>query len=843
MAGQEFGHREGPAPAQLHYTSAPSGSEDSGPRFTAVGAEVPPGVLREAERLLGYEPPPDSPQQPDAEQLKRFPTVFSFSELADGGRLLSRSVCTGTDWAGGPVSFHTHALLLLAGNRLPDGVLPISTWESPRWAESTPPDGRPEPVDRVEPSGLLRKEALVAFAVSRAGRLAPFFADLRAVAADPGAGQIVVVEHDSADVARWIALACTVLPREQAHRLTFTTYTRDPRQAHQQLVGVLPSSEPVADDERYRVHNCTGRQPSRPVTNTWAEVCARVWRAGRPDLFDNDPADLGPLAVAALVAGIDLRTDARAAAASWAAEQVGALPDDTLTALVAGLCGGPVPHLGSPSATLPGEAEQVALAALLARLDGCVTAAVSAPLAARVLASAVLARGPVPALRAGSLTARAHDDLARDLAPSLRAGIADTAEPAAGRPLALLRAADLLNVDCQDELPQLAERLAREWVDSSTPSPSGGDTKPSPEPAEIRPGGEPSAVGCPPALLDAVHTHPGLRVALFGSLDTLAAAEPAPVARVLKGSGLPLDLQQSGFPHLRMCVAPDGSDDRLDRFHGLLRTAGVSPHADPSVLRTALRLTWPGGELPTGAEASLLLKELGSDTHRTAGTRELLIEAALAAPPDDPGIPTLATDLLRCFTTELGPGRRTALLLLEFTGLLGTASEGEEWVGRVLDLTAGAAADPVPDTVAERAFQTLAWRLLEGTAPENELYSLARSAEPRLLAAYEGAGRSERVGDRLRSEPAYAADRFCDWSAFPGTYPAWDETRTALLAKVLRPAVRALSVADQSAVEAALDRAGRGKLDAFRAWNRPGALGRLAGRLSGRGRRAEQPGA
>ncbi|MFG2372697.1 GTPase-associated protein 1-related protein [Streptomyces sp. NPDC048504] len=842
MAGREFGHREGPVPAQLHYASGPSGSEDAGPRFTAVGAEVPPGVLREAERLLGYEPPPDSPRQPDAEQLKSFPTVFGFSELADGGRLLSRSVCTGTDWAGGPVSFHTHAVLLPAGTRLPDGVLPISTWESPRWAESTPPDGRPDPVDRVEPSGLLRKEALVPFAVSRAGRLAAFFADLRVVAADPGAGQIVVVEHDSADVARWIALACTVLPREQAHRLTFTTYTHDPRQARQQLVGALPSSEPVADDERYRVHNCTGRPPSGPVADTWAEVCARVWCAGRPDLFHNDPEDLGPLAVSALVEGIDLRTDARAAAASWAAEQVDALPDDRLAALVAGLCGGPVPHLGSSSAALPGEAEQVALAALLARLDGRVTAAVSAPLAARVLASAVLAHGPVPALRAGSLTARDRDDLARDLAPSLRAGVADTHEPAVGRPLALLRAADLLDVDCQDQLPELAERLARELVGAPAASSSGGGTKPSPEPAERRPGGEPPAVGCPPALLDAVHTHPGLRVALFGSLDALAMAEPASVARALKGSGLPLDVQQSGFPHLRMCVAPAGPEDRLDRFHGLLRTAGVSPLADPTVLHTALRLTWPGGELPTGREASLLLRKLGSDTHRAAGTRESLIEAALAAPPDDSGIPALATDLLRCFSMELGPTRRTALLLLEFTGALGTATEGEEWVARVLSLTADAA-EPLPETVLERAFEALAWRLLEGTAPENELYALARSAEPRLLAAYERAARSERVGERLRTGPAYVAARFCDWSAFPGTHPAWDETRTALLAKVLRPVVRALPAEDQGEVEAALDRAGRGKLDAFRAWNRPGALGRLAGRLSGRRRRAEQPGA
>ena len=851
MAGREFGHREGPVPAQLHYTSVPPGSEGSGSPFTVVGADVPHGVLREAERLVGYEAPRDSPERPDAEQLKGFPKAFSFSELADGGRLLSRTVCTGSNGRPGAFAFHAHAFLLPAGTRLPDGVLPISTWESPRWAESTPPDGRPEPVHRVEPSGLLRKEALTAFAQSRGGWLAPFFADLRAVAADPGAGQIVVVEHDSADVARWIALACTVLPRELAHRLTFTTYTRRPQEARQQVVGALPSSESVAHDPRYRVHDCTAQPPSGPVADTWAELCARIWRAGRPEVFGNAPEELGALAVTALTSGIDLRTDARAAAASWAAEQAGTLPDDMLTALVAGLCGGPVPHLGSRSATLPGEAEQAALAALLTRLDGRVPASVSGPLAARVLASAVLARGPVPALRAGSLTARAHDDLARDLAPALRAGIADTAEPATGRPLALLRAADLLDVDCQDQLPELAERLARELVDTSTVDgtttpPTSGDTKPSPEPTGTPQDGEPPADGCPAALLDAVHTHPGLRVALFGSLDTLASTEPAAAARVLRGSGLPLGLQQSGFPHLRMCaapaVAPAESDDRLDRFHGLLRTAGVSPHADPTVLRTALRLTWSGAELPTGQEASLLLKELGSDSHRAAGTRELLIEAALTARPDDRAAPALATDLLRCFTTELRPGQRTALRLLEFTGLLGTANEGEEWVARVLSLKAGSA-EPIPETVVERAFEALAWRLLEGQAPANELYALARSAEPRLLAAYERAGRSDRVGERLRTGPAYVAARFCDWSAFPGTDPTWDETRTALLAKVLRPIVRALPTEDQGEVEAALDRAGRGKLDAFRAWNRPGALGRLAGRLSGRGRRAEQPGA
>ena len=976
--------------AQLHYTSAPPGPDGSGFRFTAVSAGVPQGLLREAEQLIGYEPPRDFPARPEAEQLKSFPKAFSFSELSDGGRLLSRSVYTGADYSGRWGNFHAHALHLPPGTRLPDGALPITAWESPRWADTTPPDGRPVPIDRFEPSGLLRRDSLIAFAVSRSDRLAAFFADLRALTQDPDtAAQLVLVEHDSADVAQWIALACAVLPREQAHRLTFTTYTRRPQQARQQIIGVLPSSEPVTHDHRYRVHDCTtGPAPQRATgADAWAEICARIWCAGRPDLFRDTAAETGPLAVAALVAGVELGTAGRTAAARWAVDHSGTLADDTLTALVGALCEAgeagsarDAGRTGSGSGThtgdsdTPADGEQAALAALLARLEGRLPSVVTAPLAARVLVSAVRERGPMPALRAGSLTAEAQARLARDLAPALRAGIADEREPATGRPLALLRIADLLDIDCQDLLPELAGRLARGLVAepsagvgggagnysagygatdsagygeggspvdgegrspaygegrsladgagrgssggvdrhpadawwsqapadglSRTPADGSGRTSadssgrhsadraghtsdtgtggppddawwshapsdsPDRTPADAAGGTRPDLHGrtpagsppahppspCPPALLDAVHEHPALRIALFGALNALAAADPPRAARRLAGVGLPVD-RETAFPHLRMCVMagetggkPGGGTggDRLGRFHGVLRTAGVSPHADTAVLRTALGLVW-SGELPTGQEGSLLLNQLGSDIHRAAGTRAILIDAALAAPPDDPDVPVFAADLLRCFPTELRPGQRAALLLLEFAGLLGTDGEGEDWVGRALALRDGAA-EPVPEPVMERVFDALARRLVLGPGPESELYPLARTAEPRLLAAYERVGRSDGVGDRLRTVPSYAAACFSAWSAFAGTRPGWDETRTALLTKVLRPIVRALPAEDVTAIEEALGRMGRGRLDAFRTWNRPGALGRLAGRLSGRGRRGtDQP--
>ncbi|MFF7124595.1 GTPase-associated protein 1-related protein [Streptomyces sp. NPDC008240] len=857
--------------AQLHYTSAPPGPDGSGFRFTAVSPGVPQTLLREAEQLIGYEPPRDLPARPDAEQLKSFPKAFSCSELSDGGRLLSRSVYTGADYSGRWGNFHAHALHLPPGVRLPDGALPITAWESPRWADATPPEGRPVPVDRFEPSGLLRRDGLVAFARSRGDRLAAFFADLRALTEETDTRQIVLVEHDSADVAQWIALACTVLPRERAHRLTFTTYTRRPQQARQQIVGALPSSEPVGHDHRFRVHDCTAGADGEPLQDPWAEVCARVWAAGRPELFRDSSGELGPLAVAALVQGIGLRGDARAAAARWAADHAFTLPPETLPALIAALAGGNAEDPGgqgtrySPTGT-PLDDEPAALAALAVRLDGQVPTAVSAPLAARVLATAVLGRGPVPPLVAGSLTPALRAELARDLAPALRQGIADPAEPAAGRPLALLRVADLLDVDCTEALPEFAGRIARDLVNERTGEPTAGEPgaeEPAVEgraaegQAVVKPTAEESprdGQGVPPALFDAVHGHPALRTALFGALDALAAADPPGAADRLAGSGLPVSLD-SGFPHLRMCVQADGArragGDRRRRFHEVLRTAGVSPHAEPAVLRTAFLLMWPDG-LPTGEEASLLLSELGSDAHRLAGTRDLLVRAALAAPADDPAVPVLAADLLRCFTTELRPAHRAPLLLLEYAGLLDADQDVEGWVEQVRRLRDGAAG-PAPEPVTQRVYDAVARRLLavpargseacagpRPTASESELYALARSGDPGLLAAYERVARGDRVGERLRTVPSYVAACFGDWSAYPQTHPAWEAVRTTLLAKVLRPVVRALPDEDRGAVEEALRRTGRGRLDAYHAWNRPGALGRLAGRLTGRGRREER---
>ncbi|MFE4368124.1 GTPase-associated protein 1-related protein [Streptomyces sp. NPDC056835] len=806
--------------AQLHYTSAPQGpdgpagpAEPDGPggtngpngpgsRFTAITPGIPRSLLKEAEPLLGYEPPRDAPEHPGPAELAAFPQAFSHSLLSDGTRLLARAVRTGADGSGGPAGSHTHAVLLPGDAGLPGGGLPISAWNSSRWALAAPADGSPAQLEALPPSGLLGREALVGFAASRGPWLPGFLASLRELTEEASgprdtdqAARIVLVERDSSDVALWIALACAVLPRDHAERLTFTTYTRRPRDARQLIVGVLPGDAPEPDgrDHRCRVHDCTAPVPAAYTpTDIWAGIAARVWLGRAPELFAEAAAlpggvfSPGALAVVALCADLTPGPDGRTAAAGWAHTHARALGDARLRRLVEAF------QAGAEDRTT---AEFAALTRLFTALPE-------------------------------DLGQR----LATGLAPELRAGVADSG-PGITRPVELLRVADALGVDCTDLLPGLAHRLAHSLL-GPVRSVSAG----TPDPLTV----------LKDVLEDVLEEHFELRTALLSALDALAAEDPPAAVRLLGRTPLALTGVQA-LPHLRMCAgapwAPAaGGGDGLAALHAALRACGVSPFTDPLVLRTAVQLVWDGGA-PAPGEARRLLSETGSDAHRAAGTWRTLVRAALDGPADtapdthdvnDADAAALAHDLLRCFPDELEPRVRGALLFLEFAGEIGAGRAGPPWTERVLALRAEA--EPVEPALLARVFGILARRLLSEDRPEGELYALIHRGEPELLSTYATAAQEERVRDRLRTAPAYAADCFIAWSSLPGANRAWDTTRTSLLDKVLRPVVRALSDEDTASVERVLERAGVHRAEEFRAWNRPGALSRLSRRFGGRGR-------
>ncbi|MEV7684190.1 GTPase-associated protein 1-related protein [Streptomyces sp. NPDC088341] len=820
--------------AQLHCTSAVPDADGSpapgGPgfRFTAVTPGVPEPLLKEAEQLLAYEPPAGAPLRATAAELTSFPQSLSYSVLSDGSRLLARTVYAGADFTGVWGTYHAHAVHLPPDAALFTGAPPISAWDSPQWVAGTPDGGVLPPLDRPPSSRGFDRRELVSFAASRATWLARFFAAVHALAEEETAPRLVLVERNSADVARWIALAAAVLPGASAHRLTFTTYTRRPERAGQQIIGVLPDDarELAGLDHRYRVIDCTAPRQTgaagqdTPVVDVWAEIAADIWLGRDPELFaeaatlPGGPFAPGPLAVAALCAGVAPGTNGRTAAAVWAYEHANALDGQRLDQLAEALTAPAVDR---------GAAETAALARLFTVLGDRAPARTTAPLAALVLAEAV--RNPaagleLPALHIVSLPEDLKRSLADQLAPELRAGIAegDGADPTApagtSRAAELLRVAELLGVDCADLLPALAHRLSRALT------------------------ADPVSVYTP-AVRTALEEYFDLRTALLSELDGLAADDPPAAARLFGRIDLPLTEVQA-IPHLRMCAEMAGSavavpvdGSRVTVLRSVLRACGVSPFADPLVLRTAARLVWADGA-PTPGEARLLLAETGSDAHRTAGTWQTLVRAALEGPGDSPDSPALAHDLLRGFREELEPRVRSALQLLEYAGDLTAGRAGPGWTDRALTLRA--MAEPVEPGVLDQAFGALCRQLISEKRPEGELYALVHCGDADLTDAYRRAAQDDLVRERLRTVPAFAAHCFTTWTALPGANKTWDQTRTALLDKVLRPAVRALSAGDVAAVERCLERTDGRKVEEFRTWNKPGALGRLGFRFGGRSR-------
>ncbi|MFD7863776.1 GTPase-associated protein 1-related protein [Streptomyces sp. NPDC057682] len=804
--------------AQLHYTSAADGEGPVSGRFSAVDAEIPASVLSEAEALLAYEPPAGAESGLSDAALRALPEAYSFSALADGGHLLARTVAVRGGAAAG-TGFHAHAVHLPPGGRLPGGTLPITACRSARWAAATPERGAPGPLTGAAAGRAGDREGLNDFAVSRGPWLAGVLADLRRLCRDEGAGRIVLVEPQSADVARWIALACVALPADAAERLTFTTYTRHPLTAPQRVVGVLPQDGDGLTGPELYVHRCAGARPEGPVTDAWAETAARIWRGRAPGLFreaaalPGEPFAAGPLAVTALCAGIALGPGGRAAAAAWAAERPYALDDKRTRQLVEALTAPGVDDRTGPEFDAAGR--------LFAALDGRSPATTTAPLAAMLVTEAV--RGGNASVELPGRSAFGGPEgaaVASVLGPEILTELGGAGVGLdVARTVQLLRVARLLDVDCAELLPSVVRRLAPALLS--------------------RTGGEPAWA---PALLELMDEQFDVRTALLGALDRIAPQDPSAVERLLGRVPLPFTGTQS-LPHLRMCAqGPEAKagcgDDRVGAMHRVLRAGGLSPFAEPLVLRTAVGLVWEEGA-PTAGEARLLLEAATSDAHRTAGTWAHLVAAALGAPEGDEEAPVLAHDVLRAFPQEIGDRERGALLLLEFAGELRADTAAPEWAERVLGLRRDA--EPVEPQVLGHAFGALAARLLVPDRPEAELYALVHSGDADLVAAYDRAARTPGVRARLTAEPSYAADCFTVWTAHPHAGAAWSRTSAALLEEVLRPVVRALPAERVAAVEEAVARSGSsGRADAFRDWNRRGrrTLGQLGRRIAGRVRRA-----
>ncbi|MEO3974605.1 GTPase-associated protein 1-related protein [Streptomyces sp. CAU 1734] len=754
---------------QLHHVS-----DASGPRFTSVDPRIPAGLLPEIGELLGCEPPRETPGRPAPGEL---PAALGHATLSDGSRLLCHTVHTEGH------GFHAHALWLPADDSLPAGLLPVELWGSPHWSARTPQHRAPDPLTEPVPGRRINRAGLTAFAGARAELLPGFLADVRALFTDPAAPRLILAERDTHDTIQWIALAAAALPRKDAERLTFISYTRHPGRAPHHLVGTLPDTAAGTGTGRHRIHGAAGPPPAAPADDLWARVAARIWLAGEPRLFSaarrlpgehenpdpgtgprppRDPYDPARLAVLAATTGVPLDSAGRAAAARWARRHGHGRGAEFWTPLLAGLAEG-----GDPRS--PGE--WLALAAVADRI----------------------AAGPAGAL-----------------ADELLAALAAVATAPPALVLALLDLAAALSVETMGIHPLLADRVTAALLEAAA----------GPEPA-------------PPAPIAAVlDRRPELRAPVLAELDRAAAEAPGGPARVAAAvrAALPAaDLAPT--PHLHLGEAAGlrhVPGDPVRTFHTLLDLAGPAHRADPAVQRTAFRLAWPG-RTPAPAEAGLLVNELAQEWLQSSGIGAELTRTALTAPAGDPDAPALAADLLRYAGHALDPRTRSALSLLALAGHITGGTAGPGFIREAGTLARTAL--PLEPAVAERAAAVIARVLLSDTPPPGELEELARSGDPVLLQGYETAARGDLDRGRPHAPPGRIAARFIDWTREPGASPAWEQTRTALLAEVLRPAVRLLPPEGMAEVTAELARAGDGLSAAFQEWNRPGRLARIRDRF------------
>src|ERR1035438_5884607 len=114
-----------------------------------------------------------------------------------------------------------------------------------------------------------------------------------------GGRRVLLVGEDSTAVCHWVAAACYLLGPALARRLTFATYSHDPRRCLTHVVGTVADATTVRlDAAAFRAFDLTaGTIPEEIPASPAAALLARTGIAGSAGLWQT-AASPGPLPAA-----------------------------------------------------------------------------------------------------------------------------------------------------------------------------------------------------------------------------------------------------------------------------------------------------------------------------------------------------------------------------------------------------------------------------------------------------------------------------------------------------------------------------------------------------------------
>jgi hypothetical protein len=241
--------------AQLYYTSCEIGlSGFAGFQFNAVTPGLAPEVLRTVESLTSYQAPRGLSARPTAAEIAGCPVNLIYT--CGPGAIVANVIFTGTDFSQRSGNYFAHAIVSQDGVSAFGEILPIELWKSPDWASEPVADTELPMLSsppRLSRDGELSREEIGRF-LDRGVQGEQLTALLTAAenAVLRSGRPIIIVDPDTAVVARWIAAVCFLLHPAVARRLSFATYHHNPGHVDVHVIGTLPDSDFDLNETAFR---------------------------------------------------------------------------------------------------------------------------------------------------------------------------------------------------------------------------------------------------------------------------------------------------------------------------------------------------------------------------------------------------------------------------------------------------------------------------------------------------------------------------------------------------------------------------------------------------------------